>query len=1135
MDSIPIEEKRKIFRSELVLLKNKEYITDEHFYKTMVAHNKYYADLETAQLIQQDAELVEEPIRQQIPKVKEVVKKKLTAEQIRERNISWLLNIGVIFLLIGGLFVATSNWDTMSNLMKSASIAFVSVLFYGMAYIAQKILKITRTSFAFIVLGSLFLPIFILSIGWFGLFGPYLSFYGEGRFILGAIGSALLLPVYGLFAQKLKSRLFVWFAFITLSSLIGYVLTAIQFEQDSFYLGMMLYNALLVVCFHRFKKHEDLQLFIKELVYFVQANLILSSLLMLLFFNSPVFYSFNIFLTAAIYLSMVYVTGRKEFHFVFTLMIVYGAYQLIEHSSLESFGPILYALIGVGFLAIPKLMDKEYHWEKVFRLTSAVISSLAFLYISVEGILLRLNDPSFVLVIAYFIMAVQFMYLAKMMNNLLFSYLSPIFLATALFEIMSILGKIFEFNHLMFPIFMIGFILFVTCGYLFKHPLIQVISKSSRDVSFVIMLFSLLLNSILLDWFESGLMLLFISLAFLFVRRVEERSIYVLSLPWAIPISIGLAFFTFGEEMRTSFKYYEINLGFTMNALLGSASLFLLSYLWKALQEHDFKKKSYFIAQAFYTIAILAAILLPINEVWMRPLVLFVGVGMFVSLYFVTKHRWLPMLISFITLLCYFSLLNALHLSQMESEIFLWVQLPLGAVLLLVVAYFLYQKQLLQLAKGFSWVAHLYLPISLLLTLVSYWNKAIVSFVIAGIVYWLSSRLAKKEWGIRLFLFGTFLCLYIVMTLGIESLYSRSYTDYAYLLTSIVVAHFWLATNNIDKQRTKYFLIPFSIIGILAFMMNYPFEMFAYVTMLLYIIGLIVFLFIIKSDGLVGIPLLLLFFGTGWFFIVGGLDVAIKPLVAGLFGVTLMICGNVVYKKLITKTEKFIKVDSFSLISFLFFCMMFVLQTEALWTQMLPGIFISLLFYLQRKRILLEYSWIVIILAGISLLQPYYTVLWETNIPELIYIELNVLPIVCVMVFIRFVLKLRFRKITDGLQWIVLIIVSFILIVDGLVSSTINDAILLGTLSLISILAGMYLRIKSYFFVGIGVLLLNVLLQTRPYWGNLPWWAYLLIAGTILIAVASYNEWYKQKSAKGESTLIAKWKNNFLQKMKDWK
>lgn len=102
----------------------------------------------------------------------------------------------------------------------------------------------------------------------------------------------------------------------------------------------------------------------------------------------------------------------------------------------------------------------------------------------------------------------------------------------------------------------------------------------------------------------------------------------------------------------------------------------------------------------------------------------------------------------------------------------------------------------------------------------------------------------------------------------------------------------------------------------------------------------------------------------------------------------------------------------------------------------------------------------------------------------------------------------------------VLILVSILLVQDGLASSTVYDALILGSLSLISILAGMFLKVKSYFFVGTGVLLLNVLLQTRPYWGNLPWWAYLLIAGSILITVASYNEWHKQKKEKGERTLL---------------
>src|SRR5690606_3893352 len=131
----------------------------------MKAHHQYYQDLaelkrEHIKAVKAEKENSQKPVQP----VKNKKKKKLSQEEVRERNISWLLNIGVILLLIGGLFVATSNWATMSNFMKSASIAVVSLLFYGFAFISGKVLKIERTSFAFIVLGSLFLPIFILSI-----------------------------------------------------------------------------------------------------------------------------------------------------------------------------------------------------------------------------------------------------------------------------------------------------------------------------------------------------------------------------------------------------------------------------------------------------------------------------------------------------------------------------------------------------------------------------------------------------------------------------------------------------------------------------------------------------------------------------------------------------------------------------------------------------------------------------------------------------------------------------------------------------------------------------------------------------------------------------------------------------------
>lgn len=144
-------------------------------------------------------------------------------------------------------------------------------------------------------------------------------------------------------------------------------------------------------------------------------------------------------------------------------------------------------------------------------------------------------------------------------------------------------------------------------------------------------------------------------------------------------------------------------------------------------------------------------------------------------------------------------------------------------------------------------------------------------------------------------------------------------------------------------------------------------------------------------------------------------------------------------------------------------------------------------------------------------------------------------PFIALGIYLGRCLQGEYATLVCKIQWGILIGVSLLLVQDGLQSNTVYDALIVGTLSLVSILAGAILRIKSYFFVGSGVLLLNVLLQTRPYWGNLPWWAYLLLAGSLLITVASYNEWHKQKRAKGETPKLEELGKKILLGLNKWK
>jgi hypothetical protein len=271
--------------------------------------------------------------------------------------------------------------------------------------------------------------------------------------------------------------------------------------------------------------------------------------------------------------------------------------------------------------------------------------------------------------------------------------------------------------------------------------------------------------------------------------------------------------------------------------------------------------------------------------------------------------------------------------------------------------------------------------------------------------------------------------------------------------------------------------------------------------------------------------------------IIGDLNIWMGILLLTGIGLALLLSGKLLYMKLWETTgEKrmTIRFDGFTLGAFLFFISILSFYEDTFWAGVIHGLFISLALWIQRQRVPDKIRYLITFFAGAYLLVPYYTVLSELEVHPLWIREAILLPLIVLHVFLQFLLRGRWNQLMGYIQWGVLLVVSLLLVQDGLASSTVYDALILGSLSLISLLAGMWLRVKAYFFIGSGVLLLNVLLQTRPFWGNLPWWGYLLIVGTLLISVASFNEWNKQKVAKGEKTWIVKMVNKLMNLLKQW-
>lgn len=95
--------------------------------------------------------------------------------EVKISAITAMLAVGVLLIVVAGLLFIRSTWGEMGNLGKLAVMGAGSVLFFGASALANKVFKLERTGMAFFFIGAAFLPISIWGAGYFGLLGNGLS------------------------------------------------------------------------------------------------------------------------------------------------------------------------------------------------------------------------------------------------------------------------------------------------------------------------------------------------------------------------------------------------------------------------------------------------------------------------------------------------------------------------------------------------------------------------------------------------------------------------------------------------------------------------------------------------------------------------------------------------------------------------------------------------------------------------------------------------------------------------------------------------------------------------------------------------------------------------------------------------
>ncbi|PTM58442.1 hypothetical protein [Desmospora activa] len=1143
------EHRRQIFKSELQKLKYHQYLSEKSYNHLLSLYDRFYAQNEQAvtqqhqpapsvppssQHKKQSAPL--KPSQQSVKKT-EKVKPQRSPQEIRDRNISITLILGVMLLLTSGLIVGTSTWDVLTAPMKVLSIALVSVLFYSISYLSGTWLKIRKTSFAFLTMAHLFIPIILISAGFFQLFGTWLSLTGEGKYLLGALISLLCLPIYAWTAVKFQSRLFIWLSFITSTVFVGSLLSPAYFTRDLFFCGLIVYNAALLGLYHKNKNRAKYRLFLKELPLYSQTNLILSSLLMLFIYDQAIFHSFNLFITAGLYLAMMFVYRTKEYQFVFSALLAYGFYQLVENTFLQTIDVILIAAFGSVFLGLQSTFNDDPYLHKMFQYTAAWMSAAGFLFTGYHS-LASFTEGSWLILIAYAILALHYTYLAHLTKKLMIAYLGSVFIVVTGFESWRLLPFLSDFGEIY--MFTIATLLFFSFYYKTFHPYLRAIKNSSLVNAGLVMMITIITALIQLKWLTTSFLLAIFGLsAFLLYRRQRNQAIRS-GLEFVIPLSWILSISFLYQPLHDWNMVYGSRFGVPFHLCLSTLILVAISRTGLIIRHKGLEANFFWISQLTYSLGLLLIFTpLPIDATVVVPFLFAIGIAMYTWL--TVKSKWKPtwVLVGLTSLVFYLSLIHTFKLDTSAQSLTIYL---FTVFLLLQSTPHLLGKWGRGSKPYFAGIAHGYLGLVQGIGLVLFLFSDIhpLTFVMPLGFYVYHTLRADREWVKMSFL--TLSLTYIPMLIMLLlSYYEPIWGRYVYvpLLSNLVFALVWLLGKGYRKRILQY-VRPFSLLGLFSLPFYLPSDqmVFDMGLGLLYVLTMLAFLYQQQLHLFNFLPLsMLMLFLVQWHYYFG-IDTTTFVFVYLCCFAILTGTGRWLYTRFWENTSTLLKieVDWYSI-----FALYALLTTyhylnldSPLWLQVLPGLLLSLFLYLQLHRTPFDIK-VVKTMLWLSFLIPYYTVVINLDIDDFLINEVYLLPAILWTIFLSKYTWKEYEKTMHRLQWGVLVIVTIILVTNAIHSHTVADALKIGVLALLSVLGGLHYRIKSYFSVGVTVILLNLFVQSLPLWGLIPWWVYLLLSGTLLIAVASVYEWQKQmKERKVTPIWQVKWQQ-FRQKFAQWK
>lgn len=1159
-EDISIETRRQIFQEELQALREQRLIPKTDYIRISRLYDRYSMQMihkeKTNHTVKEEKKNVMEstiPLQEKVKKIvseepvishevetakvpiepvivpKVAVKPEKTAEQLRERNISIVLITGVIFLLFGGLILATSTWGELNAALKVMSISLVSVFFAGMAFIASK-LKIKQTAFAFLTLASLFIPISILSASYYQIFGEYLSLQGNGRGLLGLIGGVICFAIYMKIAQYFQSKVFVLISLVTVAMTTYFGLAYITFSRDVLLLLMALLNVLFLWNLDYVKSQTKLMLFKPYVFQFMMFKILAETFVTLTLFSNNSMYSFTLLILSVLFLLLAVKHQKLYFHFVFSIVFTYGFVHTVYQSFLKEYSIVAFAILPLIFIGLSNYLGKgNQALATSFRQTSLVTGGLVFIYVNA----MAWTDQEAQIFLALLVLTCQFVYLSFTTQRKAYTY--PALVLFSLSFVYLGFALDLDFSNTVNLLFVTQLLLYLGL-YIYHSDKLRLFKESTLYITGSSMIGMLTLKLAALQWLDLSAGLAIIS-GLLYVTYRKDRSEEMRRVSaYGFPISLVVACMTLYPYFNQISPLYENNIEISVHTMIVAILSIGIGSLFKKTEKVFFHV--FFIAGQ--VLSFLAFLFLVGSSFPPLFITLLITLTTAINGWSVHQYRhhllWIPVLITSIGV--YGSLFSVFDFKQPSFNIAYYL---LGPLLFLLIAEWLgkYAKNGKQYFFWWSQLMNvLAIPIGYLLIRIEGATPWLYVLVLA--VYIWSALRTKINWQRYVFTYVGFVTLYVQVLLVFERSLLVEYTmSLTLVTTAMIIIVLWSAANTGWKHLIEWYLIPF----LHLVMFVHIAEVYAYgfpekwtevwaglVTVLL--AGALYLLRKKKWENATAAPLLLAFI----YFVMyaGSLSLVLGMIVLFVLMAVMLLLSKRDFSGFIKRTESTIIIDFYRIFGLLYVIAMnakvFANTTSVMSLEIFVSLLVVLYFLAIRVWTINLKERKIYAAAAITLcLYPYQVIVEQLPIPDVFVTEVYVVPVLIIVpVLCRKIFA--FGKTTQIVELVIVSFLFFVLIFDALEGNTLTDALIIGTISLISLLFGFMMKYKSFFLAGTGTILLNIYMNTNSLWGQMPWWFYLIIGGILLIAVASFFEWKKQKENTTSKEILERNK----QRIKNW-